>query len=140
MTEDIRWKQRYQHFTQAFKQLKSAVELAEQRPLTELEEQGTIQAFEYTHELAWNTLKDFLEYQGLRDLFGSRDSTREAFKRGLVENGETWMDMIKSRNLSSHTYNRQIAQAIVQAIREHYYAEFRRLLERLEPFTKEEYP
>lgn len=136
-TQDIRWIQRYKHFAQAFEQLRSAVELAEQRTLTELEEQGMIQSFEYTHELAWNTLKDFLESMGIRNLYGSKDSAREAFKKGLIENGEVWMDMINSRNLSSHTYNRNIAKIIVHAVRENYCTEFKQLLERLKPFTKE---
>ena len=138
--QNVRWIQRYNHFAQAFEQLKSAVDLAKQRALTDLEEQGMIQAFEYTHELAWNTLKDFLEYQGVGNLFGSKDSSREAFKRGLIENGEVWMDMIKRRNLSSHTYNLNIAKSISQSIREQYCAEFNRLLERLEPFIRSEYP
>ena len=103
--QDIRWIQRFAHYSQAFSQLKEAVELAHTRRLSKLEEQGLIQAFEFTHELAWNTLKDFLEERGAHDLYGSRDATREAFKRGLIENGEAWMDMIKSRNLTSHTYN-----------------------------------
>jgi nucleotidyltransferase substrate binding protein (TIGR01987 family) len=63
-----------------------------------------IQAFEYTHEMAWNTLKDFLEERGAGNLYGSRDATREAFRAGLIENGDTWMDMIKSRNLISHIH------------------------------------
>lgn len=136
--QDIRWVQRYKHFGQAFEQLKKAVRLAKQRKLTELEEQGMIQAFEYTHELAWNTLKDFLENQGLSNLYGSIDSTREAFKRGLIENGEVWMDMVKNRNLSSHTYNSDIAQKIGEAILEHYYTEFKQLLERLKSFIPQE--
>jgi len=118
--------------------LEKAVELAKKRPLSELEEQGIIQAFEYTHELAWNVLKDFLEEQGLRDLYGSKDSSREAFKRGLIENGGIWMDMIKSRNLTSHTYNRDIAQKIVQAILENYGAEFGQLLTKLKSKAHEE--
>ena len=139
--QDIRWIQRYNHFAQAFKQLEKAVELSRQRPLTELEEQGMIQAFEYTHEMAWNVLKDFLEEkQGLRNLYGSKDSTREAFKRGLLENGEVWMDMIKSRNLSSHTYNSDIASSIALAIVEDYHAEFKQLLETLKPLTETEQP
>jgi nucleotidyltransferase substrate binding protein (TIGR01987 family) len=139
MTEqDIRWVQRYRHFIQAFEQLKSAVELAEQRNLSELEEQGMIQAFEYTHELAWNTLKDFLEHQGLQHLYGSKDSSREAFKKGLVQNGDTWMDMIKSRNLSSHTYNRDIARKIVSAIQNNYCLEFEKLITTLESLAKKE--
>jgi len=137
--DDIRWIQRYKHFTRAFEQLKNAVALAEQRDLSELEEQGMIQAFEYTHELAWNTLKDFLEHQqGLRNLFGSKDSTREAFKRGLIQNGEVWMDMIKSRNLSSHTYNRDIAIKIVHATRRNYCAEFAELIKKLKYFITQE--
>ncbi len=128
---DIRWIQRYKHFMQAFGQLEKAVELSRRRALTELEEQGLIQAFEYTHELAWNVLKDFLEEQGLQNLYGSKDSTREAFKRGLIENGEVWMDMIKSRNLSSHTYNPDIARSIGRAVIEDYYPEFKRLIETL---------
>jgi nucleotidyltransferase substrate binding protein (TIGR01987 family) len=118
--------------------LEKAVELSKKRPLSELEEQGVIQAFEYTHELAWNVLKDFLEEQGLRDLYGSKDSSREAFKRGLIENGDIWMDMIQSRNLTSHTYNRNISQKIVQAVLEHYYAEFTQLLAKLKPKADKE--
>jgi nucleotidyltransferase substrate binding protein (TIGR01987 family) len=94
-TQDIRWIQRLNHFNKAFSQLKEAVELARQRLLSKLEEQGLIQSFEYTHELAWNTLKDFFEGRGARNLYGSKDATREAFKRGLIENGEAWMDVIE---------------------------------------------
>ncbi len=141
INEDIRWIQRYTHFVQAAGQLKNAVELAGQRDLTELEEQGMIQAFEYTHELAWNTLKDFLEHrQGLPNLYGSKDSTREAFKRGLIENGEVWMDMIKSRNLSSHTYNREIARNIVKAVLWEYYPEFEKLIDHLKPLATQAEP
>ena len=137
-TQDIRWIQRYKHFTLAFEQFKKAVELSKQRPLTELEGQGLIQSFEYTHELAWNVLKDFLENQGLNNLYGSKDSTREAFRRGLIENGEIWMDMIKDRNLSTHTYNVEIARIIIHAIRENYYSEFKTLLEKLKALAEEE--
>jgi len=127
-SQDVRWIQRFKHFEQAYAQLEKAVELSKKRPLSELEEQGIIQAFEFTHELAWNVLKDFLEEQGVRGLYGSKDSSREAFKRGLIENGDTWMGMIQSRNLTFHTYNRNIAQKIVQTILENYYMEFGRLL------------
>jgi nucleotidyltransferase substrate binding protein (TIGR01987 family) len=129
-SQDVRWIQRFKHFEQAYAQLEKAVELSKKRPLTELEEQGIIQAFEYTHELAWNVLKNFLEEQGVRELYGSKDSSREAFKRGLIENGDAWMDMIQNRNLTSYTYNKDVAQKIVQAILENYYAEFGRLFEK----------
>jgi nucleotidyltransferase substrate binding protein (TIGR01987 family) len=123
-TEDIRWIQRFNHFSKAFAQLKEAVELSEQRKLSKLEEQGLIQSFEYTHEMAWNTLKDFLEERGVKKLYGSKDATREAFKTGLIENGEAWMKMIESRNLTSHSYNEETATAIVSAIVHSYFGEF----------------
>jgi len=132
---DVRWIQRFNHFKQAFSQLEKAVMLADQRSLTELEEQGLIQAFEFTHELAWNTIKDYLQEQGAVTLYGSKDSAREAYKYNLVENGEIWMEMIESRNLSSHTYNRDLAKRIVQAIRDQYYDEFKQLIITLEPLA-----
>jgi len=137
--KDIRWIQRYNHFLKAFEQLEKAIELSKQRDLSELEEQGLIQAFEYTHELAWNVLKDFLEYKhGIYNLFGSKDTTRQAFKYGLIKNGEIWMSMIKSRNLTSHTYNSSIAQNIVNEIKTMYYDEFQLLVEIMKPFIAEE--
>src|SRR6266540_4161557 len=118
--KDIRWIQRFNNYEKAFAKLSEAVELAAERDLTELEKQGLIQAFVYTHELAWNTLKDFLESRGVQNMYGSRDATREAFKTGLIENGEAWMDMVQSRNLTSHTYEETIAAEIVSAIRATY--------------------
>ena len=126
-SQDIRWIQRSNNFNKAFSQLKEAVELAQQRQLSKLEAQGLIQGFEYTHELAWNTLKDFLEARGVRDLYGLRDTTRTAFRTGVIENGETWMEMIQSRNLTTHTYNEATAAQIVEAILNTYFAEFETL-------------
>jgi nucleotidyltransferase substrate binding protein (TIGR01987 family) len=136
--QDIRWMQRFAHFSQAFSQLKEAVELAQVRKLSKLEEQGLIQAFEYTHELAWNTLKDFLEERGARNLYGSKDTTREAFKRGLIDNGEAWMDMINSRNLTSHTYNESTAAQIASAILEVYFPEFSAFQEQMAKIKRED--
>ncbi|GAB4447463.1 MAG: nucleotidyltransferase substrate binding protein [Anaerolineales bacterium] len=135
--QDIRWVQRFNHFVKALGQLREAVELAQERPLSKLEEQGLIQAFEFTHELAWNTLKDFLEERGVQDLYGSRDTTREAFKTGLIVNGEVWMNMIQSRNLTSHTYEETTAKEIVSAIRKTYFVEFETLRVKLEELKKE---
>src|SRR5437764_9647399 len=106
---DVRWRQRFQSFRKALTVLRAAADLAKQKRLSELEQQGLIQAFEFTHELAWNTLKDFLESRGATNLYGSKDPTREAFAKGLIGNGEEWMAMIQSRNRSSHTYNENIA-------------------------------
>lgn len=121
---DIRWKQRFDNFQRALRRLTQAVDLMRERPLSPLEEQGLIQGFEFTHELAWNVLKDYLELEGIQGLVGSRSTVREAFKRGLVGDGEAWMDMIESRNLSIHTYNQDVASSIVNAVRDRYYPAF----------------
>jgi len=135
---DIRWIQRFNHFNKAFSQLKEAVELSGQRELSKLEKQGLIQAFEYTHEMAWNTLKDFLEERGAQILYGSKDAAREAFKRGLIENGEAWMKMIESRNMTSHTYNEETAAAIVSAILHSYFSEFSDFQARMQKLKEEQ--
>ena len=124
MTEDIRWIQRFDNFKRSLSQLDSAMALIAERELSDLEKQGVIQAFEYNYELAWNVLKDFYEYQGEQGIQGSRDAIRTAFRRGLVVNGEVWMKMIKSRALTSHTYNEEVTKEILQDIIDQYYAEF----------------
>ncbi|MBL4744612.1 MAG: nucleotidyltransferase substrate binding protein [Cycloclasticus sp.] len=121
---DVRWKQRFANFKKALNQLVSAVELSQQRQFTQLEKQGVIQAFEFTHELAWHVLKDFLEDQGEQNIKGSKDATRAAFKVSLITAGEQWMAMIQSRNLSSHTYDEETAELLVQTIINDYFPLF----------------
>ena len=127
MSEDIRWKQRFDNYLRAFETLRRAVELARQRDLSELEQQGLIQGFEFTHELAWNVLKDYLEEAGISGVIGSKGATREAFKNGLIHDGESWMEMIKARNLSSHTYNQDTAEQLVSNILARFYPAFEQL-------------
>jgi nucleotidyltransferase substrate binding protein (TIGR01987 family) len=136
--QDIRWIQRFQNFKKAFRQLSDASALAQQRALSVLEQQGLIQAFEFTHELAWNTLKDFLETRGTANLFGSKDATRAAFAAGLIGNGEVWMEMIQSRNKSTHTYDFKTAEAIANAIIFSYMSEFENFQKRFSDLEQEE--
>lgn len=131
MVEDIRWQQRFSNYQRALARLSQAVELSEERPLSELEQQGLIQAFEFTHELAWNCLKDFLVYQGEQNIMGSRDATRKAFSVGLISDGDIWMEMIASRNRSSHTYNKETADLIANAVTASYARCFVALEQRL---------
>jgi nucleotidyltransferase substrate binding protein (TIGR01987 family) len=112
MDKDIRWKQRFKNYLQAFRELESAVVLSKERALSKLEKQGLIQAFEYTHELSWNLLKDYLAEYGHTGLIGSKDTTRLAFKTGLISDGEIWMEMIKARNLTSHSYDEALAEEV----------------------------
>lgn len=132
---DIRWKQRLENFKKAYGELREAVELSHSRPLSKLEIQGLIQSFEYTHELAWNTLKDYFKDQGTVNITGSKDATRQAFKMNLIENGEAWMDMIKSRNLTSHTYNKETAETIATNIIQTYFQEFTKLIQKLDALS-----
>ena len=118
--QDIRWKQRFENFNKALSQFAKFIDKKE---LNDLEEQGLIQSFEYTHELAWNVMKDFLTFEGIQNVIGSRSATREAFNKGLIEEGQIWMDMIISRNESVHTYNEETADKIVHKIKEIYFME-----------------
>jgi nucleotidyltransferase substrate binding protein (TIGR01987 family) len=122
--QDIRWKQRFNNYLTAFQMLVEAAELAQSRELSKLEQQGLIQSFEFTHELAWNVLKDYLEDKGITGLIGSKDATRAAFKNGLIEQGDDWMKMIEARNQTSHTYNPDIAQAVADDILQRFYPAF----------------
>jgi nucleotidyltransferase substrate binding protein (TIGR01987 family) len=131
---DIRWQQRFASYQKALLQLQEAVELSSQRVLSQLEKQGVIQAFEFTHELAWNMLKDFLQDQGNSNIKGSKDATREAFKVELIGDGEQWMAMIQSRNISSHTYDERIAEQLVQVIVRDYYPLFVALKTEMEKY------
>jgi nucleotidyltransferase substrate binding protein (TIGR01987 family) len=128
---DVRWHQRLQHFEKALSKLREAVLMSRARPLSDLERQGLIKAFEFTHELAWNTLKDYFTDQGNTSITGSRDATREAFQKGLIQHGDQWMDMIKSRNLSSHTYNEDTAIEVSQRITSNYLSLFDDLVTKL---------
>lgn len=132
MNKDIRWQQRFNNFKNALLTLESAVTLANQRDLTVLEKQGLIQGFEFTHELFWKTVKDFIEERGNQKLFGSKDATRQAFEDGLISDGEIWMDMINSRNLSTHTYREQIADEIAKDIVHVYFTLFKGFEDKME--------
>lgn len=117
----MRFRQRLASLRTASSRLREAVDLSRLRSLTYLEKQGLIQAFEFTHELAWNVMKDWFEYQGAVDITGSRDATRKASGAGLIKNGNVWMEMIRSRNESSHTYNLEVAEKIAKAIEASYW-------------------
>lgn len=132
-----RWKQRFSNFKRALAELEEAVMLNQQRKLSKLEEQGLIHGFEYTYELAWNILKDFLVERGNQNIYGSRDAIQESFKVGLIEEGEEWMNMFKDRNKTSHTYNRQTAEEIASAIVGNYFSLFKKLETKMDAYRSE---
>ncbi len=118
---DIRWLQRLQNFRKALAQLDDAMGLMAERALSRLEKQGVIQAFEYSYELGWTTLKDYLVWQGIDDLVGPRDTIREAYSKGLIDEGQGWMNMLLDRNRTSHTYNEETAEAILANIQQRHH-------------------
>lgn len=119
MNQDIRWKQRFQNFSKALSHLELAVKNVPSP--SDLEKEGTIQRFEFTHELAWKVMKDFLEYEGIIGITGSRSATREAFNKGIITDGQVWMDMIESRNKTVHTYVDEVLQKEYESIVQKYY-------------------
>lgn len=122
----VRWKQRYANLGKAFALLEEAC-LAES--LNRLEEEGLVQRFEFTWELSWNTLKDYLESKGIAVQF-PRDTIKESFATGLVRDGEVWMDMILARNIASHRYDEKIFFALVDKIRTQYYPALKQMVDR----------
>ncbi len=133
---DIRWEQRFSNYSKAMDKLQESVEFIQSSHLNEITDEveklavldemikeGLIQRFEYSHELAWKVMKDFAEYQGTTNISGSRDAIREALQMNLIQSGEVWMDMMLSRNKSSHTYNEATANEIYSKILSEYFPE-----------------
>jgi nucleotidyltransferase substrate binding protein (TIGR01987 family) len=140
---DIRWEQRFSNFSKAMDKLQQSVEYInktyeisgdsdEDEILDEMMKEGLIQRFEYTHELAWNVMKDYAEYQGNPTIGGSRDASREALQLKIIVDGEIWMDMLKSRNKTSHTYNEETANEIYYKILKEYYPAFEKFRNMME--------
>ncbi len=145
--EDIRWEQRFSNFNKALSKLEESVNYINHNFLDdedkldsgdlsyivdELIKEGLIQRFEYTHELAWNVMKDYAFFQGNSTVGGSRDATREAYKLQIIENADVWMDMIQSRNKTTHTYDEEVANEIFGKIINDYFplfSNFRKTME-----------
>lgn len=130
MDKDIRWHQRLNNYLKALAQLELFVQKG--AALNFMEEQGMIKSFEYTYELGWNTIKDFYEDQGETNIQGSRDAIQLAFKRGLIRQGDIWMEMLKDRNRTAHTYNEKTAEEIAGNILSRYFSVFTELKSELE--------
>jgi nucleotidyltransferase substrate binding protein (TIGR01987 family) len=131
MDSDIRWKQRFQNYQKALVTIKNAVELAASRELSDLEKQGLIQGFEFTFELAWNVMKDYLEEQGITGIIGSKNAVRQAINKGLIEDGQVWMDMIEGRNVSSHSYDEEKAEKLLNKIINNFYIQFSKFSDKM---------
>jgi nucleotidyltransferase substrate binding protein (TIGR01987 family) len=127
MRKDIRWKQRFYNFEKAYLFLKKATELP---ALDELQAAGLIQSFEFTFELSWKTLKDYLEEMGISLKF-PREVIKQAFQSDLIENGELWLEMLEKRNELTHTYNEAQTKKAVAKIRKQYFPALHQVYETL---------
>ncbi|MDR1786044.1 MAG: nucleotidyltransferase substrate binding protein [Spirochaetaceae bacterium] len=138
MDKDIRWLQRFDNYTKALKRLDDVVALAGERALSDIEEQGMVKAFEFTFELAWNVMKDFLSMKGITGIIGSKDSVRHAFNQGLIADGQIWMGMIDSRNEAAHTYDEATKDRVVAAITGRYWGELNAFAETMQNYAAEQ--
>ena len=112
-----RWQQRFENFERAFLLLRSAFEAKPSKDFSDLEKEGIIQRFEYTFELAWKTLKDYLEYSGIKlEQVTLRYVIKQAFSAKIIKDGQAWIDMLEQRNLLSHTYDQAIFEKAVKTI------------------------
>ena len=150
--QDIRWLQRFSNYKKALRKLedsvdyvtnhitKESLDTGEEFGLIQIDliKQGLIQSFEFTHELAWNVIKDYVHYQGNQSVRGSRDATREGFSMGLIEDGDVWMEMIRSRNQTSHIYDEETADEIYNKIINDYFDAFVSFKEKMEEIKNEE--
>ncbi len=125
---DIRWKQRYKNYEKAYSQLERFTDVED---LNEMEKQGLIKAFEYTYELAWKTLQDLLKEKGYIGIVGPKPVIEQSFQDGYITDGNGWSRMHKSRNLTSHTYDEETAEEIIERIRIEYIQLLGDLRERL---------
>jgi len=122
--KDTRWKQRFTNFEKAYLQLNDAIDKFE--TLDDLSKEGLVQRFEYTFELAWKTLKDYLESQGIVSQF-PREVLKQGFHTNILNNGEVWIDILEKRKLLAHTYDQHNFNTALESIRKSYYPEITHL-------------
>lgn len=132
------WQNTHQLYKKALHQLTLAVQLSEQKTLSELEQLGLIHSFEFTHTLAWYCLKDFQQHQGAHHLADARDTTRKAISVKLIQEGAIWMDMIASRDQAIHAYDKAKRDVIVELVINQYHSQLCQLNTRLEALKEDE--
>ena len=128
-----RFQERKKEFSKALERLKEALQEDE----TEIVVDGVLHRFEFTFELAWKTMKDYLEYDGVINKIGSpREIIKESFKYGLIEDGEEWIKMMLARNSLSHLYDQETSREIYSDIKEEYVNLLENLNGKLEEIIK----
>lgn len=129
--EVLRWKQRFENLGKAHKKFLLALKAIQEKPKDELIQMALVQAFEFTYELSWKTLKDYLEYKGVVVSL-PREVIKQAFHHQIIEDGQEWIDMLQSRNLLAHTYDDAAAKQAVEVIQSRYAAALQQVFDYLE--------
>ena len=136
--EKPRWLYRFDNFQRACVLLREAMEQKDEKGLSQLEKEGVIQRFEYSIELAWKTLKDYLEFQNVViSQVTPRSIIREAFAARLIDNGQIWMNALDARNKMSHTYDLAQFESVIEDIKEHYLPAMEEIYFKLLQFSQE---
>lgn len=132
MENNTRLKQRFSNFKRAFILLQEGVELKNKRELSQLEKEGIVQRFEYTLELAWLVMRDYLESQNfVLEFTTPRSVIKKSFEVQLINSGEVWQDALDMRNKMSHTYDSQEFEKAVEQIAQEYLAVFSDFYEKI---------
>lgn len=127
MGNGLRWQQRFENFERALRLLREAFE-KDPAKMSDLEKEGVVQRFEYTFELAWKTVKDYLVYSGVTlDQITPRSVVKQAFAARIIEDGQTWIDILEQRNLMTHTYDSEVFEIVFRNISERYVAALERV-------------
>ncbi len=131
-----RWEQRLDSYHKALNRLAEIVNVMNSRELNEFEADGLVQRFEFTFELAWKLIKSYADFQVTdKEIMGSRDAFRWAFDNGLITDCQSWMEMVKRRNDTSHTYDEATATEVVQLVKSTYFQLFVDLLNKMEKLS-----
>ena len=132
--KEIRWKQRFSNFEKAFKLLEEGISLTENT--SNIVKEGVIKRFEYTFELAWKTLKDYMEHGGIVTNL-PREVIKQAFANGLILDGDAWIDMLEKRNLIAHTYDEKNFETVFSLITQKYFQAIKQVYDLLSKKNKE---
>ena len=134
-----RWEQKLRSYYKALNRLAEIVNVMDKRQLNEFEADGLVQRFEFTFELAWKLIKCYAEYQGTdKEIMGSRDAIRWAFENKIINDSGTWMEMVKRRNDTSHSYDEDTAAEVVVSVKNSYFQAFMALYDKMKSFASED--
>lgn len=124
-----RWKERKEDLKNAVTRLQEALN---EENVTDIVIDGVLHRFEFSFELAWKTMKDYLEYMGIIEKIGSpREIIKSAFKAELIEDGEGWIELMLARNTLSHLYSEEESRKIYDKIKEKYITMLKELTEKI---------